>query len=107
MSDAARKTVTITCPHRLSREEARSRIQSGIGQARAQFAGQLAGVEERWNDYRMDFRVSVLGQGLTGRVDVLAEAVRIDIDLPWVLAMLAEKIRGQVQQRATKLLGKK
>lgn len=106
-SSMANKTVTVTIPHRLGAVEARRRLQQGITQLRTQYAGQVASIEERWEADHMEFQAGLLGQTLTGRLDVQAESVRVELDLPWMLAVLAEKIRGEVEQRGRKLLEKK
>ncbi len=101
------KTVDISIPHRLSPEEARTRIQRTLAGLKSQHAARLAQVNERWAGDHMDFRLSVMGQSVTGRVDVRDNAVDLAIDLPWILSMFAEKVRGEVQREGTKLLEKK
>lgn len=101
------KTVKISIPHRLGRGEARARIQKTIAGLKGQHAAKLAQVEDRWTGDHMDFRLAVMGQSVTGRVDVGDTTVNMAIDLPWILAMFAEKVRGQVQREGTKLLEKK
>ncbi len=101
------KTVNISVPHRLSRDEARNRIQNTLAGLKSQHAAKLAQIDERWAGDHMDFRLAVMGQGVTGRVDVHETSVELAIDLPWILAMFAEKVRGQVQREGTKLLEKK
>jgi putative polyhydroxyalkanoate system protein len=98
------KTISVTIPHSLGRDEARDRLRKGVTQVKTQYAAQIAKLEENWSDYRMDFRLTAMGQSLGGRVNIEAEAVRVDIDLPWLLAMLADKIKGQVEQRGRILL---
>lgn len=106
-----RKPVVVTIPHRLSKEEAKNRLQNGLGQVRSQLLSQLAGkiasFEDSWTGDRMDFRLAALGQAVTGRIEVLDEAVRVEVDLPWILASLAEKVRARIQKQGTKLLEKK
>ncbi|HEV2294938.1 MAG TPA: polyhydroxyalkanoic acid system family protein [Tepidisphaeraceae bacterium] len=101
------KTINITIPHRLSRDEARTRIQNTLAGLKTQHAARLAQVDERWTGDHMDFRLAVMGQAVTGRVDVRESVVDLAIDLPWILAMFAEKVRGEVQREGTKLLEKK
>ena len=107
MPSPTRKSLTLTLPHRLGREEARRRLQNGIAGFRSQHAQQFAQVEDQWTGDHLDLRVVAMGQTITGRVDVEPEQVRVEIDLPWLFAMLAEKIKGQVVQAGTKLLEKK
>lgn len=101
------KTVALSIPHRLSRDEARTRIQNTLAGLKSQHAAKLAQVEDRWAGDHMDFRLAVMGQSVTGRVDVRENTVDLAIDLPWMLAMFAERVRGQVQREGTKLLEKK
>ena len=101
------KTINLSIPHRLSRGEARMRIQHTLAGLKSQHAAKLAQVDERWTEDHMDFRLAVMGQSVTGRVDVRDSSVDLSIDLPWILAMFADKVRGDVQREGTKLLEKK
>jgi hypothetical protein len=101
------KSLKVSIPHRLSREEASRRLQTGISDLRRQYAANLAQVDERWAGDHLDFKASAFGQSLSGRLDVRDNAVDLEIDLPWLFAVLAEKIKGQVQQAGQKLLEKK
>ncbi len=101
------KTVNLSIPHRLSPEEARTRIQNTLAGLKTQHAAKLAQVDDRWTGNHMDFRLAVMGQSVTGRVDVRANAVDLAIDLPWILAMFADKLRGEVQREGAKLLEQK
>jgi hypothetical protein len=101
------KTVKLALPHRLSPAEARTRIDKGIADLRSHAAAKVAQVEERWTGDHMDFKLSVMSQSVTGRVDVTPDVVNLEIDLPWALAMLADKFMPQVQERGRKLLEKK
>jgi hypothetical protein len=103
----ATKSIVLSLPHQLTQDEAKRRIQGGIANFRSQFAGQMAEVEEQWVGHHMDFRFSVAGQSVTGRVDVLSDVVRFDVDLPWIFAMIAERLRGRIQQEGQKLLERK
>src|SRR5690349_15233901 len=107
MNASNTKTITISIPHKLAADEAQARIQRTLASLQAQHAAKIAQVEEKWTDRHLDFRLGVMGQSLTGRVDVRDNAVDIGIDLPWLLAMFAEKFRGEVQREGAKLLGDK
>jgi hypothetical protein len=45
-----------------------------------------------------------MGQAVTGRIDVLADSVRIQIDLPVFLAMMADAIRSRIETAGRKML---
>src|SRR5687767_14866895 len=101
---SASKSISISIPHSLGQDVARQRIASGISSLRNQFGAQASNVQETWVDNHLDFRFSVMGQAVTGRADVRPAAVDLQIDLPWLLAALAEKIRPRLQQEASRLL---
>ena len=101
------KTIAISIPHRLTQDEARRRLQTGIAEMKTRFAGQVANIDETWTGNTVAFKFAVMGQAVTGRAEVLPEAVKLDVDLPWMLAMLADKIRPKVEEEGRRLLEKK
>jgi hypothetical protein len=102
------KSIKIAIPHRLSRQEATRRLQSGFADFRKQYdASNLAQMEDRWTGDHMDFKATAFGQLITGRIDVRDSSVDVEVDLPWLFAVLAEKVKGQLQQAGHKLLEKK
>lgn len=101
------KPVIVNVPHELGREEARRRLHGGFGRIRDQIGGKALAFEEHWDGERMHFRAGALGQKVTGRVDVFEKSVRIEVDLPWILASIAEKLQGRLQKEGTLLLEKK
>lgn len=102
-----RKPLTLSVPHKLTQEEARRRIAAGVEEARLKHSNDFVGVKETWNGNRMDFHLGVLGQSITGRVDVGPDAVMLEVDLPWVFAALAGRAKAQIQEEARKLLERK
>lgn len=100
------KPVVVTIPHQLGREGAKQRLRSGLEKARGQLAGVNAVVEETWTDDGMDLRVVAIGQTVNGRILVAEEHVRVEVDLPWVLAMLAEKVTSRIEKHGALLLTK-
>ena len=101
------KSIKIAIPHRLSRQEATQRLQSGFADFRKQYASQPRPDGTRWTGHHMDFNATVFGQSITGRIDVRDSSVDLEVDLPWVFAVLAGKVKGQLQQAGQKLLEKK
>jgi hypothetical protein len=99
--------VVISIPHRLGRSEARRRLEAGIDQVAAPL-GRLVSIDRRvWTGDRLDFGMSVAGQTARGLVDVEDTQVRIELELPWVLAAIAKRVRGVMDQRGRGLLEKK
>lgn len=101
------KPVVVNVPHELGRDEARRRLEQGFGRLREQIAGKAVAFDEKWEGERLHFSAGALGQKVSGRVDVLEKSVRIEVDLPWILASIAEKLQGKLQKEGTLLLTKK
>jgi putative polyhydroxyalkanoic acid system protein len=102
--------ITVNLPHQLGKEEARRRIAEGLGKLRSQMTGGLLGLvsfQERWESDRLHFEGGGLGQKITGRIDVLPDSVQIQLDLPPLLATIADRITGKLQNEGQKLLTKK
>ena len=71
------------------------------------FSHILAVQEELWSGDHLQFRVSALGQMASGTIDVAQDYVRLEVTLPWLLAVLAEKITPAIRKEGTLLLDKK
>ena len=55
----------------------------------------------------MDFRVGAMGQNVSGHLEVMEDQVRVEVQLPWILAMIAEKAKTFIQKQGTLMLEKK
>ena len=100
------RPVVVTIPHRLSREEAVRRLKTGFSNVRSSFGQGFVVVKDEWAGDHLDFRASLLGQTTTGSVDVADDHVRLEVQLPWVLALLAEKAKALVQREGQLMLEK-
>lgn len=101
------KPFTASVSHRLGKEEATRRLQSGLTGVRARFGQHFSVLEERWTGEHLDFHIAVLGQDARGTLDVDEEAVHLCVELPFLLNMLANKGRDMLKQQATLMLEKK
>ena len=104
------RPVRVNLPHSLGKDEARQRIEQGFGRMKQQMTGGLSSMlafQERWEGDRLHFEASSLGQKLTGRLDVRADAVDIEVDLPELLAAIADRIRSTLTKEGQKLLEKR
>lgn len=59
-----------------------------------------------WKGNHLDFKASLLGQTTTGTVDVGEHSVRLEVVLPWMLALLANKAKAIVQKQGQLMLEK-
>jgi len=98
------KTISLTIPHKLTQAEVHRRIEKGIADAQRDHAGKFSKLDHSWNENHLDFAVGILGQSITGAVDVNPSDVVINIDLPWLLASFADKLRPQIKSQADRLL---
>ena len=98
------RSISLTIPHKLTQAEVRSRIRKGIADAQRDHAGKFSKLEHNWNENHLNFDVGILGQTVTGAVDVNPADVVIHIELPWMLAAFADKIRPQIKAQADKML---
>jgi hypothetical protein len=98
------KPLTVSIPHQLGVAGARQRLESGFAELTSKLPGGAAKIDQRWEGDRLVFSALVGGQDIRGTLDVLAEAVRIEIILPGLLGMLAGKIGGKLKDEGQKLL---
>jgi hypothetical protein len=104
------RPVTVTIPHSLGKEEAKKRISEGFDRLKTQMTGgigMMLSFNQQWDGDRLNFEGGGLGQKITGRLDVRADAVEFQVDLPDMLAAIADKITGKLKAEGQKLLEKK
>jgi Putative polyhydroxyalkanoic acid system protein (PHA_gran_rgn) len=96
----------VSIPHQLGKEEAVRRLKSGFAHARSTFGQKLAVIDETWSGDHLDFRAGVLGQTTTGMIDVAEDHVRVEVQLPWLLGLLAEQVRPFIERQGHLMLEK-
>lgn len=94
------KSIVVTLPHNLGAEAAKTRIAERIDLLRRDYVDKLAYSEINWTGDRADLRVVAFGQTTTAQLDVMADALRIEVQLPWILAALSGKIQGVLTSNA-------
>lgn len=96
----------VSIPHQLGRQEAKRRLDSGIGRLGPELGAYVSGLDYSWNEDTLTFSASAMWQKITGRIAVLEDALRIEIDLPWMMQLLGDTIAKQVRSRCIGLLEK-
>jgi hypothetical protein len=96
----------VSIPHKLGRQEAKRRLDSGISRIGPELAGMVSTLDYNCDGDDLNFRAVAMWQTITGRVEVLEEAVRIEIDLPWMMRLLGDTILKQVRGRGIAMLEK-
>ena len=98
--------IIVTIPHRLGKDQARRRLQVGLSQVHSQVSSNLVMLNDTWAGDHMNFQARLLGQSTTGSVDVSDDHVRLEVQLPWVLAMVANKAKALVKRQGQLMLDK-
>jgi hypothetical protein len=101
------RPLVVMIPHHLGKPEAIRRLKSGLAGVRQNLPRLLAVQEEIWTDGLLRFRVSAFGQVASGTIDVQDDHVRLEVMLPWLLALLADKIQPAIRAQGTLMLEKK
>jgi len=98
-------TVTAIVGHRLGKVEAVRRLKQGFARTNGTL-GLLATEQETWEGDTLRFRVRALGQTAAASIEVLEDALRIEVSLPWLLAKAAKGLLPVLCKEATLLLEK-
>ena len=99
-------TVAAIVGHRLGKVEAVRRLKEGFARTNGNF-GLIAVEQETWEGDTLRFRVRALGQTAAASIEVLEDALRIEVSLPWLLAKAAKGLLPVLCKEATLLLEKK
>jgi len=94
----------MSVPHRLSQEEAKSRISKLIADTRDKFGHQVSDVEESWTGHTDMFSFRAMGFSIDGRLDVALAEVSIDINVPWAALPFKGRIESEILKQAGQLL---
>ena len=100
------RPLIVSIPHKFGRQESRRRLNAGIARLRPELGVFLSRLDYHWEDDTLKFIASALWQQITGRIEVLDDAVRVEIDLPWAMQLLRDTIARRVHGRGVTLLHK-
>jgi hypothetical protein len=101
------ETVTVTVGHRLGKAEAARRLKEGLARSRGHLGAMIAIDQETWQGDTLRFRMRVLGQTAAASIEVLEEALRVEVSLPWLLAQAAKRLLPILRKETSLLLEKK
>jgi hypothetical protein len=96
--------VSVDVKHGLGAEEAKRRVQAGIEAMKAKYGEQLAFAQVEFNDMHADVVFTAMGHSLKGAFDFLPDCVRVSLELPWVLALVAEKAKALIAHKTEDML---
>jgi len=100
-------TVKVSIGHSLGKIEAVRRVKEGFARANGQLGTMITMDQETWQGDTLRFRMRALGQTAAGTIEVLEDAMRIEVSLPWLLAQAAKRLLPILRKEAALLLDKK
>lgn len=99
--------VTVIVGHRLGKVEAIRRLKEGFARTKGHLGEMIAIEQEIWEEDTLRFHMRALGQTAAGTIEVLEDALRIEVSLPWLLAKAAKRLLPILRKQTTLLLEKK
>lgn len=94
-------TIDIRRPHQLSKEDARAKAEELARSMQAKL-----GIQWKWAGDRIEFDApSGIAKGANGAVEVLNDAVRVLIDLPFLMRAMKGTIESKVREKLEQALG--
>src|SRR6188472_2254981 len=95
------ETVTVVIGHRLGKAEVIRRIKEGFTRGNGPLGPMIAVEQVSWEGDTLRFVMRALGQTAPARVDVMDDAMRIEVSLPWLLAKAANRLLPTLRKEAT------
>lgn len=96
--------ISISVPHRLSQQEAATRIKNLIEKVRGQFDDRASNVEESWQGYTGTYSFEVMGFAVSGKLQVGASDVTMESKFPFAALPFKGKIEKTVRENLEELL---
>ncbi len=97
-------TLTVMVGHRLGKDEAVRRAKESFARTGGHLGPMIAMEQESWEGDTLRFRMRALGHTAAASIEVLEDALRIDVSLPWLLAQAAKRLIPILRKEATLLL---
>jgi hypothetical protein len=94
----------VTISHSLGRDEAKRRLDNGLGYIRQQLAAFASSADYGWTGYRLDFSVLAMRHSIVGRIEVQDRLVRVELGLPLLLHLFSRQIIGRIHSDGALLL---
>lgn len=94
----------VSVPHKLTKEEALTRIQQLMTRLQQEQKDTVQHVTEEWNGNHGQFSFSAKGFNVTGTIDVEDDEVKMEGNLPMMLSFFKDTIANVIKDKAGKLL---
>ena len=97
-------SLEMSIPHKLSREEAKRRIQDLLPKMKADYGEQIKDLQEEWTGDTVRFSFSVMGFPVSGTLSINESSVDLDGNLPFAAAFFKGKIKSVIETKAQEIL---
>lgn len=97
-------SLEMSIPHKLTREEARRRIQELLPKMKTDYGDQIKDLQEEWNGDTGLFSFSVMGFPVSGTLTINDASLDLDGTLPFAAAFFKGKIKSVIESKAQELL---
>ena len=98
--------VVVTIPHKLGKQEADQAPARGLQECALDLRREIRRHEGQLEGRPSRFQRELAGQNTTGMLDVAEDHVRLEVQLPWMLAMFANKAKALVKKQGQLMLEK-
>lgn len=95
--------ITLSIPHGLSADEAKTRITGFIEQARQQIGG-ISQFKETWAGNVGTYSFRAVGFLVEGRLEVLQEILQVEVEFPFAALPWKGKAETEIRTQAVALL---
>jgi hypothetical protein len=96
--------ISLSIPHCLNQDEAKTRIVGFIADARRQIGG-VSDLKENWAGNVGTYKFRAVGFAVEGRLEVLPDVLAVEIDFPFAALPWKGKAENEIRTQAVALLG--
>ena len=97
-------SLNLNIPHKLSKEEALTRIKGLLSNLKEEQKNLVSDVQENWQDNKGNFSFKAKGFSLAGNIEVNDAAVLINSDLPFAVSFFKGAIGDMITKKTKELL---
>ena len=98
------KPIVVTLPHQLGAQEAQRRLEEGLGRLEREFSSVLSSTNVAWKANHAELAVGAMGQHVRAGIDVFDDLVRVEVQLPWILSRLQNRVAEFLERQGHKAL---
>lgn len=98
------KPIVVTLPHSLGAQEAQRRLEAGLGRLEREFQPVLSSTNVDWKANHAELAVGAMGQHVRAGIDVFDDLVRVEVQLPWILSRLQNKVAEFLERQGHRAL---